>query len=425
MSTPLIIRSAARSDVGRKRENNEDWFTIDPERGLYVVADGIGGHSGGEVAASLAVEAFVRAVDTVPDAPFLADPSLHNRQLIFDWLALVTDEANSAIYQGGRDNPQYRGMGCTLDAVLIRGAGAFFVHVGDSRAYLLRGVELTQLTEDHTLGQLLLSVGHITRDELKNDDKRNVLMRALGVLPKVQPDVFFVDLAPGDRLLLCSDGLTNEVPHDRLRLLLASEGAKAPDALVDAALEAGGRDNITAVVVSVDNQATPRRRTVIGDAETERSLKASVLFGTLSGPELLRVQRIAVEKTVPAGATVFEAGDVGDALYMVMSGRLTVEGEGADIGRFRPGDHFGEMALIDDIPRSATVRATTEARLLAFPRIEFEGLVVSDFGIGNKVLRRLLIGLSLRLRELNGEVAGYRHALASAALAGNAGVDPK
>src|SRR5207248_3144340 len=133
-------------------------------------------------------DALARAITKGPDQAFLADPSLQNRRLILDWLADTVDLANTAIFAASQENEKVRGMGCTLDAVVVRGRGVFIAHVGDSRVYVLRKGELTQLTDDHTLGQQLLAGGRITSEEVERHPHRNVLVRALGVFVKVEID---------------------------------------------------------------------------------------------------------------------------------------------------------------------------------------------------------------------------------------------
>lgn len=137
---PLRLHSAALSDVGRRRTNNEDSFVADPALGLYAVADGMGGHAAGEVASQMAIAAIQRAVPRAPDAAFLAEPSVENRRVLLDWLSQIVTAIGTAIHARARDEPQLAGMGCTLDVALVRGRGLCLAHVGDSRAYGARAV---------------------------------------------------------------------------------------------------------------------------------------------------------------------------------------------------------------------------------------------------------------------------------------------
>ena len=243
------LQSAALTDVGRKRENNEDTFTADPVLGLYAVADGMGGHAGGEVASQMAIDLLRRALLEAPDAAFLQFPTVANRRRLLDWLAQTIQKINAAMQARSQEDSALTGMGCTLDVVLIRGAGVFTAHVGDSRIYLLRAGGLYQLTEDHSFGQLLLTTGGLTPEQVAKHPQRNVLTRALGPFPSVQIDTAYFEIDAGDVFLLCSDGLYNEVPDPQLKELLTHGPDKAVPELIQTALDAGGRDNVTAVMI--------------------------------------------------------------------------------------------------------------------------------------------------------------------------------
>ena len=231
------------SDCGRVREHNEDAFRIDSERGLFVVADGMGGHAGGEVASALAVEAIFeallegRARETEPGAA--------------EALQAAIELANNAIYRDARENPERKGMGTTLTLLSWDRRRLHLGHVGDSRAYRLRGDELTQLTRDHTWVDMQVRAGVLSRQEAEHARMRHVLVNSLGTQLWIKPDIVPVDVEPKDRFLLCSDGLSDLVDRDGLRDILAGHGTIGETArrLVEQANAAGGRDNITAVVI--------------------------------------------------------------------------------------------------------------------------------------------------------------------------------
>jgi PPM family protein phosphatase len=244
----------ARSDVGRIREVNEDSYLM--EDPIFVIADGMGGHIAGDVASST-------AVDVIADVTKNADARDPNS------LGSIVRRANEAIWKKAQADPSLRGMGTTCTLLMVQDSTAHLAHVGDSRAYLLRDRELSQLTEDHTLVGRMVQDGRLTPEEAQRHPHRNVITRALGIDSDVQVDVLTFDLIPGDRLLLCSDGLSSMVDAEAIRQTLAHEGdpQRAADALVDLANSAGGEDNITAVVVDlVNSRAQPHSRS--DDAET-------------------------------------------------------------------------------------------------------------------------------------------------------------
>jgi serine/threonine protein phosphatase PrpC len=223
-----------RTDVGRGRPENEDNLLVDREHGLYAVADGMGGHRAGEVASATAIETL--------KAAFLGGQRLDE--------AVVA--ANAAVFAKGADDPSMRGMGTTMTAIALQGdSTAVFGHVGDSRAYLMRDATVTQVTDDHSLVEQLVREGRLTPEEAQNHPQRAVITRALGVDAEVEVDTYRVDLKPGDRLLICSDGLTNMLSDDTIGQTLRrhADPQQAADTLVDMANQAGGDDNITVVIL--------------------------------------------------------------------------------------------------------------------------------------------------------------------------------
>jgi serine/threonine protein phosphatase PrpC len=233
MSVRLL--AASRTDVGRVRPSNEDAFLVADDAHLVAVADGMGGHQAGEVASATAITALLDGV--------------HRGATIGDAIS----GANDAVLARAAEDPSLRGMGTTMTAAVLHGATLVIGHVGDSRAYLLRDGVLVQLTTDHSVIAELVAAGELTEAEAEIDPRRAMITRALGIDPSVEVDVFDVGLVPGDRLLLCSDGLTTMVRDEVIARILVEEHdrERAADTLVAAANDAGGADNITVVVVDV------------------------------------------------------------------------------------------------------------------------------------------------------------------------------
>jgi protein phosphatase len=244
----MNVRVGAATDIGQVREGNEDSYLIVAP--LYAVADGMGGHRGGEVASSLALETVQQLFERQEGS-----------------LADQVSGANRAVYDRSQSDRSVSGMGTTLTAALIDGNKVHLVHVGDSRAYLVRDGALTQLTEDHTLVHRMVLEGEITPEEAETHPHRSILTRALGVDENVQVDEGDVQVESGDRLLLCTDGLTGMVPEGEIQEILrdAADPQEAVDRLVKVANRAGGIDNITAVVLD------------FGEAEETGATKASAI----------------------------------------------------------------------------------------------------------------------------------------------------
>ena len=250
LSSRLVWQFSAHSDVGQVRAQNEDSFGADSCRGLFIVADGMGGHAAGEVASSLAVRCATEGVALIPgDAP------LHEAR---DRLRSAIHDANEVILIEGRADPDRSGMGTTTTALLISPDGWWVVgHVGDSRAYLVRAGRVTQITEDHTYVQELVNQGRLSSEEARLHPRSSLLTRALGTAPNVSIDLIDGELKEGDRFVLASDGLMSMVPESEIRSHLAaeSEAEELVRNLIAAANDAGGHDNITTIVVDVTGVA--------------------------------------------------------------------------------------------------------------------------------------------------------------------------
>jgi len=237
----MELRAAAATDVGRRRRNNEDAFAVAREHGLFVVADGMGGHTAGQVASETAAREVLAAI--LDSASNGTSPSERLRAAVV--------ASNDAIFQMAKRKPELAGMGTTLVTLLSVGERAALAHVGDSRAYLVRRGRIRQLTDDHSLVGELQRRGELTADAAQRHPHRHVLTRALGVRRGVEPDLAELSLAPGDVFVLCTDGLTTHVKDEEIaeRVEAESDEQGAATALVDLANERGGEDNVTVVVV--------------------------------------------------------------------------------------------------------------------------------------------------------------------------------
>jgi len=245
--------SAGLTDVGRKRNHNEDSFLIDEDLQLFVVADGMGGHAGGGTASRIAVETIdkeLRRVRDLPDSPFKAETNLQDSPLP-EFLRGAVERACLEIFKAAQDDPRLNGMGTTVISLCVRGGHALFAHVGDSRAYLVRGELIQQISEDHSLVNEQIKAGMITRDEAKHSRYKNIITRSVGFEEEVQVDVMGLVCEPNDYFVLCSDGLANLVEDKEIREVVGAttDIKDAPKRLIELANERGGDDNITVIVV--------------------------------------------------------------------------------------------------------------------------------------------------------------------------------
>ncbi|TAK15517.1 MAG: serine/threonine-protein phosphatase [Acidobacteria bacterium] len=256
----ITILTAVATHPGMRREGNEDAYCVRADLGLYLVADGMGGHAAGEVASRLATETIegvirdTRNADVNSTWPMPFDTSL---SINGNRLKTAFHMANRRLTSAMEGDEHLRGMATTVAAMLIAGAKGTIAHVGDSRVYRLRGGELSVLTEDHSWVNEQVRAGRLTDNDARRHPWRNVVTRAITGGDDPAPDVQEVQLAAGDRLLICSDGLSSVVSPDEIQLLLA-DGAPpeaTAAALIDAANEAGGPDNITVVIIDVESAA--------------------------------------------------------------------------------------------------------------------------------------------------------------------------
>jgi len=242
----MTAKAAARTSKGRVRTGNEDAFGMRPEHGIYVVCDGMGGAAGGEIASRMAVDTIVERMSANPGAEQETNGGR-------DRLHTAIAEANRIVLERAEREPNLYGMGTTLVALLLENSHALVAHAGDSRCYLLRAGKLERVTQDHSLVDEQMRLGAMTAEEAERSPLRSVITRAIGTQPSITEDVAEIEPQPGDVFLLCSDGLTREVDEDEIARILdaGNDLDRAAQALVDAANEAGGRDNVTALAVRI------------------------------------------------------------------------------------------------------------------------------------------------------------------------------
>jgi protein phosphatase len=388
-----VLRSGSATDVGRVRTINQDLPLVRPN--LYAVADGMGGHVGGEVAARVAVETLAHAFEQTPTV---------------NGLRQAFSEANAAVWSESQANTDLRGMGTTLTAVALVGDDAgrellALANVGDSRAYVFSEGELVQITDDHSLAEERMRHGEMTEAEAAVHPQRHILTRALGVSSDVEADMWELHLRSGDRVLLCSDGLSNEVGMDEIAGVLG--GLDDPEAaarrLVDVANEHGGSDNITVVIVDVQ----------MGEEESDAEAKVMAVGAATS---VLEAPASTAEET--NGTSGAPSPDGGGAepevdrditqVVPVTQGVPAASLSASDTDTLAPGARldFGDetAALAEDGPRSdefflgaaavpvarATTRVPPERHAVVEPEKESRGARRRRLGIPRRVTFRVI-----------------------------------
>ncbi|HEY6877445.1 MAG TPA: cyclic nucleotide-binding domain-containing protein [Polyangiales bacterium] len=397
----MQIQAFAVSDTGKVRKHNEDSFCIDEQLGLYVVCDGMGGHAAGEVASKTAVNAIMRVVHG--QRAFLSkfDGSPAALQALCALMIEALGEASRTVYQVAASDRGKHGMGTTCIALLVAGDKAVMANVGDSRLYLARDGQLHQLSTDHNFMTEVIASGMLSPEQAAKAPHANTLTRAVGVQPTVRVDVLPLDVLPGDTFLLCSDGLYDysRDPQQLIVTMREHTPERVARALVQRALEGGAHDNATALVVRVESDEVRQQERKHEVTQQFEALAEIDLFRDFTMAELVAVYNALVPSELAAGACLLREGDRGEDLFVIVEGRCQVSRGGSAIAILGPGSHIGEMALLNQRPRSATVTALEPTRLLRLDRTTFHALMGREPGIACKFLWKFAQTLSLRLDD--------------------------
>ncbi len=258
----------SRTDIGCVRDHNEDSLVVTPP--LFVVADGMGGHAAGEVASEIAVNVIAKEAPTTIDA---------------NGLAQAVEAANREVLLASHDGRGREGMGTTVTAAILEGERLLVAQVGDSRAYLFHNGKLQQITRDHSLMADLIEAGKITPEEARVHPQRSVITRALGSDPLMRPDIYEIDVATGDKLLLCSDGLSSMITNEQIEAVMrrTADPQRCAAQLVNEAIAAGGYDNVTVIVADVTGQAEKKMKKAVGKSRRWLALIISLFVLIVAG----------------------------------------------------------------------------------------------------------------------------------------------
>ncbi|MBF0472565.1 MAG: serine/threonine-protein phosphatase [Nitrospirae bacterium] len=253
----MIIKVGAKTDIGRKRKENEDKFSVDTELGLFAVADGVGGAAFGEIASSMGIEIIT---DYIRNSKSQKTPMIGKFQHEFseatNRLNAAVMLSNKAIYEAASSNPLWQGMSTTIASVLLENNRLSLVHAGDSRIYLLRAGLIEQLTDDHTLAYEQVKKGLMSNEEASDLKLTNVITRALGIAPEIETSIDEMTVLDGDILLLCTDGLNTLLTDNEIAetIMTSSGPMEACNSLIDKANAKGGHDNITIIIAYINEK---------------------------------------------------------------------------------------------------------------------------------------------------------------------------
>ncbi len=404
----MEVRFWAATDTGRKRGHNEDNYLVDRALRLFVVCDGMGGHAAGEVASAAAIQS-IRSALGEEGATVIAEGESRDEagsdEEILDLLERAVDRANRRVWEMAQEDEKREGMGTTCSLMLFVGSRGFVAHVGDSRIYRLREGAVSQLTDDHSLRNHLIEQGKLGEEEAF--DRDNPITRAVGVAEEVDVDCFCVDLDPGDRFVLCSDGLTEylETPEVLGEIAGGEDLELATRKCIDHANRSGGKDNVTTIVAEVG------RGSGVWDARQTspagRAIRELPHFAHLTPDQFGQVADRFEFRKYDQGAMLVRPGETPDELVVVAAGSVELTDGDQAVDVVGPGEVFGERALFGASPSSTAATVREPTAVAALPREEFESLLGEDHELAAKLAWNFLQCSMETLSHL--ETAWYRH----------------
>lgn len=406
----MEVQFWATTDTGLARDHNEDNFLVDRDLSLFIVCDGMGGHAAGEVASAMTVQVISEIIETHQDvlADYEREPdSVPAQDAVLDLLERAITEACRRVFTAAESDPERQGMGTTCCALLLLAGRGFVGHVGDSRIYHIRDGEADQLTMDHSFLNEMIRQGRAKEgDSIPN---QNAVTRAVGVRETVEVDTFEVDVKPSDLFVICSDGMSGYLESEaQLVDLVDGEDLEASsDRCIEHALDGGGRDNITTILVRVGANASPRR--TVMDSETLRALKDCDYFRHATASEISQLCDIAERHLFEAGETIIEPDRLAEFLCLVINGSVGVVGKDVSVTVLDAGDTFGEVSLFGAPKGREGYEALAPTRLVVFQRDSLFELLRARPQLAAKVLFGLASNMSAQLRRVPAELRYEPH----------------
>ncbi len=391
--------SYALTDPGNQRPVNEDYYLINEELGLFVVCDGVGGHVAGNLASEMCARTIHQFVSDNQNLikKYKQDRSLKNRAVVAGVLQKAIQSASEKIYKMAEVDVLKRGMCTTTVALLLIDDFAIIGHVGDSRVYLSRAGQVHQLTEDHKFSVEMVKKGILTAEEAARSPHGNVLSRAVGIQEVIEVDTLQVELMAGDTFLLCTDGLADYVDRNTLKKFFDDDLPKIPEQLVNHAKKLGGRDNITAAIIRLE-EVTQENDEIMNVVRKTEILGKIPIFRYLNYQEITKVLALANLKQYPQNSHIVYEGSNSEAMFIIASGSVAIQKANKTIAEKKKGEVFGEMGLFDHAPRSASILAKEATTVLVFHRNELLALLRKEPQLAVKLLWALIHELNKLLR---------------------------
>ncbi|MBL7715175.1 MAG: cyclic nucleotide-binding domain-containing protein [Bdellovibrionales bacterium] len=396
----MKLRSASTSIPGKGNSVNGDAVWADPETGLFICCDGVSGHA----SANLASQTAIKTIFNVVRAEIGKVRSTADATQVLEKAFIEANNAILATSKAKDGDPKSR-PATTATAVLLKNGWASIAHIGDSRAYLIRSNVVRLLTEDHSYGADMIRKGMWTLDQARKSPYGNTLTRALGAADYVQVDLLSVELSAGDVFFLSTDGIHDPLGDAKMRTaiqpLTKLDGAPAVQSVIAQSAAISTRDDASAVVVWVD-ELDQTERTISQDLTANRKmdiLSGVHVFKYLSYAELLKVMEVSKKMEVPEGSVIIQQGATGTDMFVVLSGELSVRKDQTHIAKRGTGEVLGEMAMIDNSARFASVVASKPSALLRIQRDPLFALMQKEPRLAVKLLWAICSAQNDRLKE--------------------------
>ena len=408
----MKCKHSSASQAGSSKATNQDAYLVDDRLGIHLVCDGMGCHRGGETAAQLACNTTLNYLRKHQETILGFAAGTESKEPLVDLVTSAILTANTEIYRMAAAEPSLAGMGTTLAMLLITGNLGIVAHVGSSRVYLYRNDQLTQLTKDHTLSQELIDRGLMTEAKAAKWAYGRVLSRALGPMEAVVVNTLQLDILPGDRFVLATDGVTTALSADEIKAVLANSSEDSVAQLLVQASHANDHENrsenhsddATVIVADslsdISDEALQQARTWEVLQKTS-SLQDMFLFRSLDPRSIMQIVSNSVIMYNDPSDLLFNQGDVEQNIYIILEGDFEVLVNDTVIAKLSRGNHFGEMSWFSQEPRSATVRCCSNSKLLKVSALFLEGFILRSPEAGVLILRELARELSIRLRATN------------------------
>ena len=399
-----------KTDAGIVRTENQDAYRVvsrdvdGRQLGVIAIADGVGGGKHGEVASAMFCDLVAQqAAMGKALRAYTWERDRSQRREALEQLDSVMGQVAALVHTRSREEAALSGMATTGITLVAADQGAFLGHVGDSRAYLIRGPKVFRLTDDHTITNQMVRDGLLGADEAADHPFAGSLSRAIGPKPRVEVDTLFVKTEPGDRFVLCTDGLHRYLGGTEIHQAASTITDRAALAahLIRTACEHGGEDNVTVVVVDVTADAPVPPSSEVGLGTQLGLMHGTFLFDKMNEQEILRVMQIGHIVQFREGDAIVEEGSASDAFFVVLQGQCNVYKGPELLATIGRGGHFGELGLIDAGERSADVIAASAVECMAMSRDDLFALFRDDRDLANKILMALLLNIAGRVRSLS------------------------